>query len=101
MSKKPNYGTIKNTIEVIIVDEPSSLPTITIGCWSSLKRKLDSLFKCIVTPPEDSRPRFSTVFSDWTYPDSYCESDDGLLRWSLSDFTDEKYNRRDSSAFTL
>lgn len=96
MSKKTSYGTLP--VEFIVVDEPKlQLPTVTIGCWASLKNKLKSLVKTVVTPPEESRPRRSTAFSDWTYS----ESDDELLRWSLSDFTDGKYERSCSNVFRM
>ena len=99
LSHKPSL-TSYGTIEVIHVDALySPSPTVTIGCWLSLKSKLGSLFKAVVTAPPESRPRFSTSFSDWTYPDSDEESDHGLLRWSVDDLDD--LIRRDSNAFRM
>lgn len=92
-SKPRSYGSIP--VVELIQDEPSMVPTVTIGCWLSLKLKLKSLFKTVTTPPPESRPRFSTVFSDWTYDESV-ESDDEKLRWSLSEL-----EQRDSNFFRM
>lgn len=92
MSKPRSYGSIP--VVEIMIDKPSR-STVTIGCWVSLKMKLTSLFKTVTTPPPESRPRFSTVFSDWTYSESDDE-DDEKLRWSLSEL-----ERRDSNFFRM